>query len=62
MKYFLLAAYLFVTYSSIRVMWQLLSDIQSSFDFIQVGALCTIWTVLIIVSGNFIYSCLKQKQ
>jgi hypothetical protein len=61
MKYFLLAAYLFVTYSSIRVMYQLLSDIDTSFDFLQVGALCTVWTVLLIVAGNFIYSCLKQK-
>jgi hypothetical protein len=61
MKYFLLAAYLFVAYSSIRVMNQLLSDINTSFDFIQVGALCTVWTVLLIVAGKFIYSCLKQK-
>jgi hypothetical protein len=62
MKYFLLAAYLFITYNSLIVMYKLVKDVANVFDMLQTTATCIIWTTLLIIAGKFIYSCLKTKQ
>lgn len=62
MKYFLALAYAFVTFNSIVIMIELMSEIKTTFDFIQVGAICTVWATLIFVGGKFIFSCLKNKR
>lgn len=62
MKYILLAAWLFITYTSIILMLQLMSDANGPYEFIHVGAICTIWCTLIVVAAKFIFSCLKQNK
>lgn len=62
MKYILLAAWIFISYTSIIVMLQLIADAHGPYEFIHIGAICTIWSTLIVIAGKFIYSCLKQNK
>lgn len=62
MKFLLLIMWAAITVLSAAVMLAMIKDIKNVFDAIQTGAICFIWSSLIIISGRYILSCLKSNQ